>query len=150
MSTKCHLHGWTVPLSDEVEPLSDEVVPLSAESVLLVSVFPLEVGSVPEVPDVEPSLETGVPVVELLPTPAVEFPAPTVELSAVELPAVELPEVEFPTVELPLVALPAPADELPVELDELETEAPLQILQEFSRMTAPNLVLIHSAIVSNW
>lgn len=138
------------------EPPSDETVPLSEAPVLAVSLFPLEVGSgaVELTASVELPEETGVPTVLLLPTPLV---AP-VEFPAVELPVVELPVVEFPEVVFPVVVFPA--DELPVELveletgtgvdDELDAEIPLQILQEFSRMTAPNLVLIHSAMVSIW
>lgn len=104
-------------------------VPASDDPVLAVSVFPLEVGSV-EVPFEDD------PAVELL----VLLVVVVVLLTVTGVPTVVLLVVVFPDVELV---------ELATGADEFETDWLLQILHEFSRMTEPNLVLIHSAIVSN-
>lgn len=111
----------------ELEPSS--TLPLS-----VVSVFPLETGMIEELPATV-VLSTGVVTL-----------TGTVSLTGV----VVLTSVEFPpTVELSVLFPPPTVELVELVLFTGATEPPLQILQEFSRMTAPNLVLIHSAIVSN-
>jgi len=122
------------------------VVVLVVEEVLVlpVPIVELFTGRVPFCPSVGPVavpfwVELLPPVTGRVPFVEVPFPVPTGRVPLVEL-------EEFPPT-VPLVELEAFMGGGTMTEDPLPAE---QMAHELARMTLPNLVLIHSAIDSNW